>query len=95
MQKIPSLEKHVVWLAAAIQLVNMIDFMMVMPLAPDIARVMTIANSDIGYIGGSYTLAIAISSLISARFLDRFDRKRVAVWAMIGLALATFGATLA
>lgn len=95
MEQSSVIEKRVVWLAAAIQLVNIIDFMMVLPLGPDIATSLFISNSSIGYIGGSYTLAVALSGLICARFLDKFDRKSVAILAMLGLSLATFSASFA
>jgi hypothetical protein len=35
--------------------VNVLDFMMVMPLGPDFAAALDIPTSHLGYIGGSYT----------------------------------------
>ena len=56
--KVPS-ERMVVLLVAAVQFVNILDFMMVMPLGPDFAAALGIPTSHIGMIGGSYTLAAA------------------------------------
>ncbi len=39
-------------LAALIQLVNALDFMMIMPLGPDLARDLSIPPTWIGYLGG-------------------------------------------
>ncbi len=89
------IEKKVVWIAAVVQFVNIIDFMMVMPLGPDISKGLPISNADIGLICGCYTLAIAFSGIVCAGFIDRFDRKNVALIAVAGLSLATLCAAFA
>ncbi|MUM78096.1 MFS transporter [Pseudodesulfovibrio sp. F-1] len=86
-------ESRIVWIAAMIQLINIIDFMMVMPLGPDISKDLPVTNSEIGIICGCYTLAVGISGIVCAKFLDRFDRKHVALVTVFGLSLATLGAT--
>lgn len=86
-------ERRIVGIAALIQLVNFIDFMMVMPLGPDISRKLPISTADIGIIGGAYTLAAGFSGIVCAKFLDRFDRKKVALFTVAGLSLTTFIAT--
>lgn len=88
-------ERKVVWMAALIQFVNMMDYMIVMPLGPDIAREIPVSNADMGIICGCYTLAVAFSGILSAGFLDRFDRRRVALVVVSGLAVATLSTTLA
>lgn len=85
-------ETRIVWIAALIQLINIIDFMMVMPLGPDISKDLPITNADIGIICGCYTLAVGFSGLVSAKFLDNFDRRKVALVAVFGLSLATLAA---
>ena len=64
-----------IWLVAMVQLVNVLDFVMVMPLGRVFARALAIDESRLGLIGGSYTLAAAIAGLVGSRFLDRFDRR--------------------
>jgi predicted MFS family arabinose efflux permease len=88
-------EMRIVWLTALIQLVNALDFMMIMPLGPDLSRALDISPTYIGYLGGGYTLAAAFSSLLCAKFIDRFDRKHVTLIALLGLSLATWACTLA
>ncbi|MBL8716711.1 MAG: MFS transporter [Myxococcales bacterium] len=63
--------------------------MMVMPLGPDFARQLGISTSHIGYVGGAYTAAAAVSGLVGALFLDRVDRRSALVLSMLGLALGT------
>jgi predicted MFS family arabinose efflux permease len=87
-QSAPS-ELRLLLLVSAVQFVNILDFMMVMPLGPDFARELQISLSHLGWIGGSYTAAAAISSLLSSRFLDRFDRRSALAVAMLGLVFGT------
>ncbi|WP_171359369.1 MFS transporter [Vibrio rotiferianus] len=88
-------ENKVVWIAALIQFVNIVDFMMVMPLGPDMAKSLPISNTDIGVICGCYTLAVGFSGILCSKFLDNFDRKKVAVITVLGLSLGTVSAAFA
>jgi predicted MFS family arabinose efflux permease len=82
-------ERTIVLLVAAVQFVNILDFMIIMPLGPDFAAALDIPTSHIGYLGGVYTLAAAVSGVIGSRILDRFDRRTVLGLSMLGLILAT------
>ena len=86
--------KRAVLLVALVQLVNVLDFMMVMPLGPDFSKSLGIDPADIGIIGGSYTAAAAVAGLLGAEFLDRFGRRRALTGAMLGLSLATIAGGL-
>ncbi|HXH03425.1 MAG TPA: MFS transporter [Candidatus Competibacteraceae bacterium] len=88
-------EARVIWLMAAMQFVNMMNFSMVMPLGPDFAKALGIANSQIGYVGGAYTLAAALSAFLCARVVDRYDRKAVALFLLGGLSVATLATLFA
>lgn len=88
-------ERLLVFLIGAVQFVNILDFMMVMPLGPDFARALGIKLSHLGLVGGSYTLAAAAAGLVGSLFLDRFDRRSALAVAMAGLALGTFAGGLA
>lgn len=89
MNKMSSIAFRAVLLAALIQLINALDFMMIMPLGPDLAQGLGISPAWIGYLGGGYTLAAAVSSLFTAKYIDRFDRKNVVLVALTGLSLST------
>ena len=82
-------ERRIVFLVGAVQFVNILDFVMVMPLGPDFAKSLGIASSKLGMIGGSYTAAAALSGLVGSFFLDRFDRRKALAVAMAGLVLGT------
>lgn len=78
-----------VLLVGAIQFVNILDFMIVMPLGPDFATHLGIPTSQIGIVGGSYTAAAALAGLAGSVFLDRFDRRIALSVAMLGLVIGT------
>lgn len=82
-------ERAVVLLVAAVQFVNILDFVMVMPMGPDFARALGIPASQLGLIGGSYTAAASVSGLLCSFFLDRFDRRPALGIAMLGLVVGT------
>ena len=86
---VPAYERKIIGLLAAVSFVNILDFMMVMPLGPDFARALGIPASNLGIIGGSYTAAAAVAGLASSFFLDRFDRRTALAVAMLGLVLGT------
>jgi predicted MFS family arabinose efflux permease len=82
-------ERALIFLIGAVQFINILDFMMVMPLGPDFARALGIPASRLGYIGGSYTAAASVSGLLCSLFLDRFGRRSALVVSLIGLSLGT------
>lgn len=82
-------EPRLLFLVSAVQFVNILDFMMVMPLGPDFAKDLGIPLTALGVIGGSYTAAAAVSGVVCSRFLDRFDRRSALAVTMLGLVLAT------
>lgn len=88
-------ERGIILLVGLMQFVNILDFMMVMPLGPDFAKALAIPSNDIGLIGGIYTFAAAIAGFVAALFLDKYGRKAMVLLMMSGLTLATFAGALA
>lgn len=85
----------IVLLIGAVQFVNILDFVIVMPLGPDFAAALGISESHLGYVGGAYTAAACVSGLIGSLFLDRFDRRKALAVAMLGLVAGTASGALA
>jgi predicted MFS family arabinose efflux permease len=79
----------IVFLLCAVQFINILDFMMVMPLGPQFAGAIGVDPSHIGLIAGSYTASAAISGLLCSSFLDRFDRKKALLTCFAGLIIST------
>jgi predicted MFS family arabinose efflux permease len=88
-------ERTLLFLVGAVQFVNVLDFMMVMPLGPDFAAGLGIPASKLGLVGGAYTAAAAVAGIAGAGFLDRFDRRRALSVAMLGLVAGTAAGGLA
>jgi predicted MFS family arabinose efflux permease len=82
-------ERSLLLLIGAVQFVNVLDFMMVMPLGPDFAADFGVPNARLGFVGASYTLAAALSGIVGSTFLDRFDRRKALAVALVGLVLST------
>jgi len=88
-------ERTLLFLVGAVQFVNVLDFMMVMPLGPDFAAKLGIPASSLGLVGGAYTFSAALSGVAASTFLDRFDRRSALAVAMLGLVVATAAGGLA
>jgi predicted MFS family arabinose efflux permease len=82
-------ELTVVLLIAAVQFVNILDFVIVMPLGPDFAHALAIPTSRLGEIAGAYTAAAGVAGLAGSLFLDRFDRRKALFVAILGLVTGT------
>ena len=82
-------ERAVVFLVGAVQFINILDFMMVMPLGPYFVEALGIPASSMGIVAGAYTGSAAIAGLVGSTFLDRFDRRPALGIAMLGLVLGT------
>ncbi len=79
----------IVLLIAAVQFVNILDFVIIMPLGPIFADALGITADKLGYINASYTAAACVSGLVGSLFLDRFDRRKALAVSMAGLVLGT------
>ncbi len=83
-------ERTLVLLVAAVQFINLLDFVMVMPMGPDFAHALGIPASNLGFIGGAYTAAMlpAMRGHLGARreqptFAQLFQKPNVLLsWAM-------------
>ncbi|MFT3714264.1 MAG: MFS transporter [Archangium sp.] len=87
--KLTPLQSQIVLLIAAVQFVNILDFVIVMPLGPDFAKALSVPESHLGYVGGAYTAAACVTGLLGSFFLDRFDRRKALAVSMVGLVLGT------
>lgn len=91
----PARERWLVLVVAAVQFVNVLEFMIVMPLGPDFAAALGFSVDKVGVLGAAYTGAGAVAGLLGALLLDRFDRRRALLLCMAGLVGTTVLAGLA
>ncbi|HNI60264.1 MAG TPA: MFS transporter, partial [Pseudomonadota bacterium] len=71
------------------QFVNILDFMMIMPLGPDFTTELQIPAALLGLLGSAYAVSASVAGLAGAWVLDRFDRKTALLWSLLGLVLGT------
>ena len=80
---------------AGIQFTHIVDFMIMMPLGPQLTRLFGISFAEFGLLVSTYTVAAGISGLFATTFVDRFDRKRLLVVLYALFALTTVACGLA
>ena len=74
---------------AAVQFINILDFLIIMPLNPWFRGPLGIQVSQMGAVAGAYAAAASMAGLAGAFFLDRFDRRKALAVALGGLVLGT------
>lgn len=73
----PSREPIVLWLLALTQFTVIMDFMVMMPLAPQLMRAFAISPAAVSGAVSAYAWCAGISGLLASMYIDRFDRKRL------------------
>ncbi|MFK7949191.1 MAG: MFS transporter [Saprospiraceae bacterium] len=83
-------ERLLLFILAVIQFTHIIDFMIIMPLGSTLMQTFDISPQQFSLIVSSYAIAAFVTGLISAFFLDKFDRKTALLTGYIGFTIATF-----
>src|SRR3990167_5876691 len=73
----PRRERRMVWVLAAIQFVNILDFVLMMPLGPQLMRLFDLTPREFGLLVSAYMFAAAAAGIAASAFIDSFDRKKV------------------
>lgn len=90
----PLSERWLLLLLAAVQFTHILDFMIMMPLGPQLMRQLGIGPGHFSALVAAYTISSGIVGLAAAPFLDSFDRRKLLLWTYAGFALATLGCAL-
>ena len=88
-QDAPINERSLVLVLAAIQFTHIMDFMFMMPLGPQLMRVMLISPYQFGLLVSAYTLTAAVAALAVAFYADRFDRRKTLLFLYAGFVVST------
>ena len=88
-------ERSLVAVLTAVQFTNVLDFVLMMPLGPQLMRSFGVGPRGFALLVSSYTFSAAASGLASAFLMDRFDRKRALLAVYGGFTLATLACGLA
>lgn len=84
-----SKEKGLLLTLAVIQFSHITDFMILMPLGPQLMKEFSILPSQFALLVSAYTLSAAFSGFIGAFVIDRFDRKKAIISMASGFAMGT------
>ncbi|MDO8368853.1 MAG: MFS transporter [Saprospiraceae bacterium] len=90
-----SKERLLLLALAAVNFTHIMDFMIMMPLGPQLMDLLKINPQQFSLAVSAYAITAGISSFISAFFVDRFDRKKVLLFAYVGFLFGTFSCAFA
>ena len=87
-------ERKLLLLLAAVQFTQIMDFMIMMPLGPQLMRQLAITPKEFGGLISSFAITAGVVGLVAAPFTDRFDRRKVLLFCYAGFGLATLACGL-
>lgn len=79
-----------VMMLASVQFTSIVDFMLVMPLGPQLMRVLGLTPDQFGRIVSSYTIAAGVAGFVASFVMDRFGRKAAFLTLYAGFLMGTF-----
>lgn len=92
---LPTAERGLLLTLAAVQFTHIMDFMILMPLGPQLMRLFQITPQQFGLLVSAYTFSAGILGFLSAFVIDRFDRRQVLLFLYTGFVLGTLACALA
>jgi predicted MFS family arabinose efflux permease len=88
-------QKFLIFNLALVQFNHIVDFMILMPLGDQLMNLFSITPQQFSLLVASYTFCASISSLLTALFVDRFDRKQVLIVFFLGFTIGTAACAVA
>ncbi|OFZ39310.1 MAG: hypothetical protein A2504_08075 [Bdellovibrionales bacterium RIFOXYD12_FULL_39_22] len=88
-------EKLVLLLVSSVYFCVFSDFMMMMPLGPQIMRLFALTAQEFSFLVSVYTASAGFAGPLAAFFLDRYDRKKLLLITMLGFFVAVIGTSSA
>jgi MFS transporter, DHA1 family, inner membrane transport protein len=88
-------EKILLFILASVNFTHIMDFIIMMPLGPQLMNIFDITPRQFGFVVSSYSLSAGISGFLAAFFVDNYDRKKVLLFAYVGFVIGTFACAVA
>src|SRR5690349_10225280 len=82
-------ERVLLSILASVQFTSIVDFMVVMPLGPQLRRTLAISPFQFGMIVSCYTISAGLAGLLASSVLDRFGRKQAFLSLYCGFLIGT------
>lgn len=80
----------ILFLTAAINFTHVLDFMVMMPLGSHLIPYFHLTTQQFSWIVAAYTITAGITGFIAAFFVDRYDHKKILLFAFTGFIIGTF-----
>lgn len=87
-------ERMLLLLLAAVQFTHIMDFMIMMPMGPQLMRELGIGPTQFALLVSGYTWSAGLVGLVATAFVDRFDRRPVLLVMFAGFVLGTLACAL-
>jgi len=87
-------ERNLLLLLATVQFTQIMDFMVMMPLGPQLMRELKISPKEFSGLISSFALTAGVVGLLAAPFIDRFDRRKLLLFCYAGFTLGTLACGL-
>lgn len=84
-----SKEKYYVGILTLIQIFNLLDVVIILPLAPTFMRVYQITPAEFSLLASSYNISAAITAFLYSSIAEKYNRKNFLTFLIIGLATST------
>ncbi len=88
-------ERLLLFILASSMFAHIMDFMIMMPLGPQLMRTFDINPQQFSLLVASYTITAGITGFLAAFLIDRFDRKNSLLFIYIGFSLGTLACAFA
>ncbi len=88
-------ERLILFMLIIVQFTSIVDFMVVIPLAPQLRPAFDLNPGEFGWIVASYTFAAGVVALLLSPVLDRFGRRAAFTTLYAGFLLGTLACSLA
>ncbi|HYM92576.1 MAG TPA: MFS transporter, partial [Chitinophagaceae bacterium] len=82
-------ERIILFLLAALNFTQLLDFIIMMPLSNYLLPYFSITAFQFSLLVASYSISAFISGLVIAMFIDKFDRKKSLLFAYTGFLVGT------
>lgn len=87
-------ERALVRFLACLNFSHVVDFMVIMPLGPQLMRIFQISPAEFGLLVSSYSISAAVAGLLMAPFADQFNRRKLLLGLFAGFTLGNLASGL-
>ncbi len=87
-------ENALLLILATVQFANVLDFVLLMPLAPKLQKALELSTMQFGFVVSSYTFSACLAGLLAALGIDRLDRRTALLGLLGGFAMGTLACGL-